>query len=514
MICIGAGRFTDLAQRNRYDASYTIFCIFANIPSTKRAINRNYKGYDSMRPLLKTTCKTISSSIILFALNLRFTCAFLFYAGYTTALLPRGCAIAELLCYLLLLYIQIFPTLSTRKISSSRNKILEDGTALLQLFLATTILETGYSLAILALSLSDMSGRTGTVPLSFITWLRHLLPVFLVELTLFWNGILRVYLTSVQLGIRWRVIGIICGFIPVIHIYVLCRIIHITSNEVQWENEKHLLDQVRAENLECRTRYPVLLVHGVFFRDFRFFNYWGRIPAELKRNGAVLFYGGQQSAASVAECGRELAGRIQQILTETGCDKVNIIAHSKGGLDSRYAVAKCGAAPYVASLTTINTPHRGCIFADYLLDKIPDGICRSVAARYNAALKRFGDSDPDFMEAVQDLTASSCARLNELLPDDPQVYYQSVGTRMHHAAGGRFPLNMSYPLVKHFDGECDGLVSLDSMKWGSHFICPDVPGSRGISHGDMIDLNRENIPGFDVREFYVKLVHDLKEMGF
>ena len=72
---------------------------------------------------------------------------------------------------------------------------------------------------------------------------------------------------------------------------------------------------------------------------------------------------------------------------------------------------------------------------------------------------------------------------------------------------------MSYPLVKHFDGECDGLVSLDSMKWGSKFISPEVSGNRGISHGDMIDLNRENLPGFDVREFYVTLVHNLKEMG-
>ena len=27
---------------------------------------------------------------------------------------------------------------------------------------------------------------------------------------------------------------------------------------------------------------------------------------------------------------------------------------------------------------------------------------------------------------------------------------------------------------------------------------------RGISHGDMIDLNRENIRDFDVREFYVR----------
>jgi triacylglycerol lipase len=29
----------------------------------------------------------------------------------------------------------------------------------------------------------------------------------------------------------------------------------------------------------------------------------------------------------------------------------------------------------------------------------------------------------------------------------------------------------------------------------------------------MIDLNRTNIPGFDVREFYVELVSDLKNRG-
>ena len=73
---------------------------------------------------------------------------------------------------------------------------------------------------------------------------------------------------------------------------------------------------------------------------------------------------------------------------------------------------------------------------------------------------------------------------------------------------------MVYPMVKHFDGDNDGLVSVDSMKWGSKFIYQTVPSGRGISHGDMIDLNRENIPGFDVREFYVNLVHELKEMGF
>ncbi len=84
--------------------------------------------------------------------------------------------------------------------------------------------------------------------------------------------------------------------------------------------------------------------------------FWGRIPKELRRNGATAYYGQQQSAAVVEGSGKELAERIRQIVETTGCEKVNIIAHSKGGLDSRAAIAHAGCAPYVATLTTINTP--------------------------------------------------------------------------------------------------------------------------------------------------------------
>ena len=85
---------------------------------------------------------------------------------------------------------------------------------------------------------------------------------------------------------------------------------------------------------------------------------------------------------------------------------------------------------------------------------------------------------------------------------------------MPKAQSGRCPLNVSYYLVKHFDGENDGLVSIDSALWGDVHAILRPKGNRGISHGDMIDLNRENIMGFDVREFYVNLVKDLKEKGF
>ena len=409
----------------------------------------------------------------------------------------------------LFLFINICPRLTFRKTSGRRNRILEDGAALLQLFLAAVI---GESLFIVLYSLFMRPGGSG---IGYgIGRLVSLLLLVLMASVLFWNGIIRVYTTSVQLGIKWRVIGIVCGFIPFVHIWALCRIIAITSNEAAFEKEKYLLDQVRAESRLCETKYPLLLVHGVFFRDFRFFNYWGRIPCALKQNGAVIYYGSQQSAASVASCGQELAERIRAIVQETGCEKVNIIAHSKGGLDSRYAISACGMAPYVASLTTINTPHRGCIFADYLLDKIPKKVQKSVARKYNAALKKFGDVDPDFLSAVQDLTASACTVRNEKLFDHPAVCYQSVGSQMNCASSGRFPLNMAYPLVRHFDGANDGLVSLESARWGAHFIRLAVPEGRGISHGDMIDLNRENIPGFDIREFYVNLIAELKIRGF
>lgn len=458
--------------------------------------------------------RKISSALILFAemSALYILIPYLFDTGLRAAFFtPARILAATSACIIgvfVFLFINLFPRLTFHQSAGRRNRILEDGAALLKLFLTTTISE---SLFAILYSLSLKPDGTG---LGYgIGRLISLLLIILMEAVLFWNGIIRVYTTSVQLGIKWRVIGIVCGWIPFVHIWALCRIISITANEAAFEEEKYLLNQVRAKSRICETKYPLLLVHGVFFRDFRFFNYWGRIPYALKQNGAAIYYGSQQSAASVSACGQELADRIRSIVRETGCEKVNIIAHSKGGLDSRYAISACGAAPFVASLTTINTPHRGCIFADYLLQKIPIGVQNSVARKYNAALKKFGDANPDFLSAVQDLTASACARRNETLSDRPDILYQSVGSKMNCAASGRFPLNMAYPLVRHFDGENDGLVSLESAVWGNHFTRLTVPDGRGISHGDMIDLNRENIPGFDVREFYVNLVKDLKEKG-
>jgi len=340
------------------------------------------------------------------------------------------------------------------------------------------------------------------------------LRVILSEALIFAVGISTVYICGKQLGLKYRVWGLILGWVPVANLIMLLIILRVVDEEIRVESKKITLNQQRAAEQICKTKYPILLVHGVFFRDFPLLNYWGRVPEELKKNGATIYYGGHNSASAVKNSAKELERKIRQIIEDTGCEKVNIIAHSKGGLDSRCAISLRGMAPYVASLTTINTPHRGCEFAEYLLNVIPEKEQQAVAAAYNAAAEKLGDIQPDFLAAVTDLTREKCLAFNEEVLDSDQVYYQSVGSILNHSVSGQFPLNYTYHLVKHFDGPNDGLVGDKSFPWGASFQMLTVKGKRGISHGDMIDLNRENIKDFDVREFYVQLVADLKKKGF
>lgn len=407
----------------------------------------------------------------------------------------------------LYILVNLFPILILPK--TRRLKICATGNGLLIEFLGSTAL----SVILFILSFTKLLAVDNIFENPKL-WIVNTLIAILFEATVFWNGMLRVFFSSEQLGVSIRVKAIICGMIPIVHLFVLGLIIKTVAQEVDFEHQKILVDMERKPQQICATKYPILMVHGVFFRDFRYLNYWGRIPKALEANGARIFYGNQQSAASIEDCAHEIAQQILKIVGETGCDKVNIIAHSKGGLDCRSALHIPGIAEHVATLTTVNTPHRGCEFADYLLTKIPQAEQDLVANTYNAALKKLGDYNPDFLSAVGNLTASFCLKFNEQFPDVPGVLYQSIGSTLNKAAGGRFPLNFTYHLAKYFSGENDGLVSRDSFHWGSSFQMLTVRGDRGISHGDMIDLNRENIPEFDVREFYVQLVANLKQRGF
>ena len=328
----------------------------------------------------------------------------------------------------------------------------------------------------------------------------------------FFSGFIRILFTSRQLSIVNRIVLILFWWVPAVNIVIMRICCVKVRHEYIYEKSKEELNNIRKESEVCKTKYPIVLVHGIFFRDWWLVNYWGRIPKSLIANGSTIYYGRQQSSNAVSKSAEELKENIMKIINETGCEKVNIIAHSKGGLDSRYAISCLGLDKYVASLTTINTPHRGCKFAEYLLMKIPTNVQKFIDKKYNSLFKKLGDKDPDFLGGVNDLTASSCKEFNKKVLDSNNVLYQSITSKMKNAFSAGFPLNIGYLLCKKFDGDNDGLVEINSAKWGN-FLGLVIPKKKGISHGDIIDLTRKDIEGFDVCEFYVNLVSNLKKQG-
>lgn len=329
------------------------------------------------------------------------------------------------------------------------------------------------------------------------------------------NGFFRVIITSKHLRVVWRVLLLLLWWMPILNIIIFVHTLKAVRAEYRFEMGHIATEQVHIQNQDCATKYPLVFVHGIFFRDWQLVNYWGRIPAALEQCGAKIYYGKQASSLPVAQSAAELKENILKILEETGAEKVNIIAHSKGGLDSRYMISKLGMADHVASLTTMNTPHRGCIFAGHVLKTLPKKVLGQMESKYNKIFHKLGDTTPDFRGGVDDLTADACRKFNEEVLDCPDILYQSVMSTMKSAGSASFPLNFTWRLVKKHDKEAnDGLVSRSSSVWGNFLGEITVPKKRGVSHGDIVDLMREDIPGFDVRDYYINLVRELSIKGY
>jgi triacylglycerol lipase len=127
--------------------------------------------------------------------------------------------------------------------------------------------------------------------------------------------------------------------------------------------------------------------------------------------------------------------------------------------------------------------------------------------------RKLGDKDPDFISGINDLTTAQCALFNREVIDKEGVFYASVASKMNSFFSADFPLNVGYAILRRTDGENDGFVSVESSKWGKYLGCFETKGRRGVSHGDMIDLTRKNIKGFDASERYVDIVKGLKAQG-
>src|SRR5438876_4768867 len=121
----------------------------------------------------------------------------------------------------------------------------------------------------------------------------------------------------------------------------------------------------RRARRPARPRHPVVLAHGFLGFDELALGsekhaYFRGIAARLEQMGATVYTPRVPPAAAIATRAERLADLIRALPDQ----RVNIVAHSMGGLDARYAISRLGLSDKVASLTTIGTPHLGTPIAD------------------------------------------------------------------------------------------------------------------------------------------------------
>jgi len=256
-----------------------------------------------------------------------------------------------------------------------------------------------------------------------------------------------------------------------------------------------------------------MLVHGAGFRDDTgIFNYWGRIPKKLTDKGALVLYSAHDAWGSIEKCAEQINNSINEYREEYHFEKINIIAHSKGGLDSRYLISTLNKGHIIASLTTISTPHHGSKTLD-IVYKLPPklfGIISPIVSKYFTLL---GDKNADFGNALRSFSTESAKKFNKENIDDPNVKYQSYAGKM------KTPLSdilffWQNILIKIIEGDNDGLVSVESAKYGQFNGIIKSKNMWGISHSDEVDLWRRKRGKYDICDLYESIVIDLKSMGF
>lgn len=254
------------------------------------------------------------------------------------------------------------------------------------------------------------------------------------------------------------------------------------------------------------------------YRDDGIFGYWGRIPKTLQNNGFTVAFSGQDSNGSIESNARQIAKSIDAILESTQAEKVNIIAHSKGGLEARYLACKLGLSDKIASITTLSTPHNGSATVDALF-RLFNPLIKIGSKLADCWFKILGDKSPNTYQAICSFRTSDALLFNQQNQDVDTIYYQSYGFVMK-SCWSDFLMWLPNLVVQHFEGQNDGLLSPQAVEWTN--FKPIIFGTklRGISHCDEVDMRRRKMSihteyGItDITDFYVSIAKDLEEKSF
>ena len=225
-----------------------------------------------------------------------------------------------------------------------------------------------------------------------------------------------------------------------------------------------------ADSGYTKTRYPIVLVHGLFgFDSFLGIDYFYGIPSALSQEGARVFVAQISAANSTEVRGEQLLAQVKNIMAITGASKVNLIGHSHGGPTIRYVA---GVAPQlVASVTSIGGVNKGSRVADILRGTVPAGTLSETlvnnAAKAFVALINLGSGGTSLPQmptaALNSLSTAGSIDFNRRFP---QALPTGCGSGAELVNGVRyFSWAGTQPLTNIFDVS-DGALGIMSLVFG------------------------------------------------
>lgn len=223
------------------------------------------------------------------------------------------------------------------------------------------------------------------------------------------------------------------------------------------------------------TRFPVVLLHGAFgfeelqVKDERHAYFYG-VRERLEAKGIEVFTPEVAPVAGIRTRAKQLARYLEAL----DRPRVDLIAHSMGGLDARYGITHLGLHERVASLVTLGTPHHGTPLANLSL---PGPIRRLLG-------------HPG--EMLRDLATRRMDLFNEDTPDHEDVFYASVVGRARRLADVHPLLVPTWQWLSATVGDNDGIVPAASQEWGELLFIVDVDhwAQVGWSRSEHVDPPR------------------------
>ena len=109
-------------------------------------------------------------------------------------------------------------------------------------------------------------------------------------------------------------------------------------------------------------RRPIILLHGFLLTQTS----WLVLGHRLRRRGVGPLYATTYwSLQPVRASAEQLAAFVDEVRARHGAERVDIIAHSMGGVVARYFLERLGGAARLGRLITIASPHKGTLMGRY-----------------------------------------------------------------------------------------------------------------------------------------------------